>query len=329
MLLRRNFVAGLCALPIGAPMTAQAHEKSTETLRTGRTPVLPVGPGADEIAADATLNRLTVPVRVNGQGPFDFLVDTAAECSVLSTELAQRLHLQPGPTARLHGIGGVESVETVQLDELTVGRMRSTGLRPLMLPWRRLETDGVLGLDVLNDRCVVLDFNGRTLTVTPSRWQQPGANAARSEATVKGLSRLGRLTFVDCFVDGTRVHAFVDSGAQWSVGNEALAVAIKAFRPVSGEQSAPFPLLGATGQTAMARLGRAGTFTLGAVRFTSIEMMFSNLHVFDVWQLQDRPALLVGVDLLKLFQTVELDFGSSQLRVRSAGAGGMQLAQLG
>ncbi len=325
MLFRRSFVAGLCALPIAA----QAHEKSTATLRSERTPVLPVGPGAEQIEGDVTLNRLTVPVLVNGQGPFDFLVDSAAERSVLSTELARRLKLRSGRLARMHGIGGVESVETVQLGELTVGRMRSTGLEPLTLPWRRLETDGVLGLDVLQDRCVVLDFNGRTLTVTSSRWERPGADAARSEATVTGLSRLGRLTFVDCFVDGTRVHAFVDSGAQWSVGNEALAVAIKAFRPVSGEQSAPIPLLGATGQTAMARMGRAGTFTLGPVRFTSIEMMFSNLHVFDVWELQDRPALLVGVDLLQLFQTVELDFGSSQLRVRRADAGRLQLAQLG
>jgi predicted aspartyl protease len=325
MLLRRSFVTGLCALPVAA----RAHDATTETLRSARTPSLPVGPGAEQIAGDAALNRLTVPVRVNGQGPFDFLVDTAAERSVLSTELARRLGLQTNRAARLHGIAGVESVDTVLVDEFAIGRLRSTGLEPLTLPWQRLEMDGVLGLDVLKDRCVVLDFNGRTLTVTPSRWERPGANAARGEATVKGLSRLGRLTFVDCHIDGTRVHAFVDSGAQWSVGNEALATAIKAYRPTFGEQAQPVPLYGATGQTAVARLGRAGTFTLGPVQFTSMDMLFSDLHVFDVWDLRDRPALLVGADLLKLFHTVELDFGSSQLRVRRAEAGRTQVARLG
>ncbi|GIL38394.1 retroviral-like aspartic protease family protein [Roseiterribacter gracilis] len=323
MLLRRAFLTGLCTLPVAA------HASSSETLRTSRTPVLPVGHGAEQIAGDAALNRLTVPARVNGQGPFDFLVDTAAERSVLSVELAHRLGLQTNRTARLHGIAGVESVDTVLVNELAIGGLRSANLEPLTLPWQRLEMDGVLGLDVLQERCVVLDFNGRTLTVAPSRWAQIGANAVRGEATVKGLSRLGRLTFVDCYVDGTRVHAFVDSGAQWSVGNEALATAIKAFRPTKGEQAEPVQLYGATGQSAVARLGHAGKFTLGPVQFMSMDLLFSDLHVFDVWELRDRPALLVGADLLKLFQTVELDFGSGQLRVRRADSGRMQVAQVG
>jgi predicted aspartyl protease len=322
MLLRRTFIAGLCALPIAAG----AAEKSPATLRSDRTPPMPTGPGADQIVgAGAPLNRLTVPVHVEGQGPFDFLVDTAAARSVLSIELARRLRLPFSRTARLHGIAGVEFAETVTVAELGIGGLRSRDLEPLVLPWHRLEIDGVLGLDVLAERCVVLDFGGRTLTVTPSRWERPGASAQRGEATVKGLSRLGQLTFVDCRIDGARVYAFIDSGASWSVGNEALAEAIHAFRPSLGRDAEPILMQGATGQTTMARRGRIGTFDLGPVQFRSMELLFSDLHVFDVWDLRDRPALLVGVDLLKLFQTVELDLGSKQLRIRRGDAGRTQI----
>jgi predicted aspartyl protease len=323
MLPRRLFLAGLCAVPFAA----QARERVKKTLRSQQTPVAPVGPDANTLpVTNDKLNRLTLPVTVNGHGPYEFMVDTAAERSVLSREIAEQLKLPVAGAARLHGIAGVEPVEMLRDVDLGFGELHKSGLDPLLVPRHRLEIDGVLGLDALDDRCVVLDYGEHLLTITETRWRRPGSSASRGEAVIEGLSRLGQLTFVDAHVDGVLIYAFIDSGAQSSIGNLALAKAIDAFLPTIGRDTQPVPLQGATGQVATAQLGRANKFQLGPIEFRSLELLFSNLHVFDVWGLTTRPALLVGGDLLRMFETVELDFGSRQLRVRRADAGRTLLA---
>src|SRR5205085_7473083 len=62
---------------------AQLDQQQAETLGTGR-----------------DLNdRMTVGVNISGRGPFPFIVDTGAERTVISSELARSLSLQPGRTA--------------------------------------------------------------------------------------------------------------------------------------------------------------------------------------------------------------------------------------
>ena len=47
---------------------------------------------------------MSAPVMVNGQGPFDFVVDTGANRSIIATELAEQLGLPAGNPTRVHGI---------------------------------------------------------------------------------------------------------------------------------------------------------------------------------------------------------------------------------
>jgi hypothetical protein len=47
---------------------------------------------------------------------------------------------------------------------------------------------------------------------------------------------------------------------------------------------------------------------IGGISFTRFGLAFADLHTFDVWGLSDKPALLVGMDLLRLFSQVSIDF---------------------
>ncbi|MEK6638843.1 MAG: retropepsin-like aspartic protease [Pseudomonadota bacterium] len=54
----------------------------------------PIVPVEDIIAtAEDDALRMTVPVMINGQGPFRFVIDTGADRTVISSELAERLGL--------------------------------------------------------------------------------------------------------------------------------------------------------------------------------------------------------------------------------------------
>lgn len=101
---------------------------------------------------------MTVPVRLNGEGPFEFVVDTGANHSVLAAELAGPLGLPAGAAAAVHGIGGVEAAATVTINRLTVGSVTSRRVRMPLLAQARLGAQGLLGVDALKNRRVALDF---------------------------------------------------------------------------------------------------------------------------------------------------------------------------
>ena len=45
-------------------------------------------------------------------------------------------------------------------------------------------------------------------------------------------------------------------------------------------------------------------------------LLFADLHAFEVLELVERPALLIGADLLYRFREVTLDFGRSRMAFR-------------
>src|SRR5690349_6629466 len=46
-------------------------------------------------------DRMLVPVTIGGAGPYSFIIDTAAERSVIARDLARQLGLAPAGSARL------------------------------------------------------------------------------------------------------------------------------------------------------------------------------------------------------------------------------------
>src|SRR5258708_16779623 len=80
------------AAPLTTPVAAPAPEGATPESET---------PESLKLAQDPSL-RLTLQVKINGQGPFDFLVDTGSDRTVISRELAASLALPPAPNVLIH-----------------------------------------------------------------------------------------------------------------------------------------------------------------------------------------------------------------------------------
>jgi hypothetical protein len=43
---------------------------------------------------------------------------------------------------------------------------------------------------------------------------------------------------------------------------------------------------------------------------------FADLHTFTMWDLTNKPAILIGVDILTRFESVCLDFARDEVRFR-------------
>ena len=251
--------------------------------------------------------RMTAPVRVNGHGPYPFIVDTGANRSVLSIELAAQIGLINGPMQALHGVAGVESVSTTVAD-LTVGGRTQTGVSLSLLPEAAIGGVGMLGLDRLGDQQVTLDFKGQALRIAPSR----GAYRDPDDRVLKATRRDGQLTLVDADVAGIPVTAFIDSGAQSTIGNMALRELARGH--FSETRVASVVVISATGQTVPAEIAELPRLRVGGLMLPTWPVAFADLHTFQLWRLTDRPAILLGIDILTRFEFVTLDFPRGEVR---------------
>ena len=118
-------------------------------------------------------DRMTVPVSVDGRGPYAFIVDTGSERTVIARELAAHLGLGAGTTATVHSMTEVSRIATVVIPALEVGRRTVSDIHAPALARNHLGAEGLLGVDSLRSQRVELDFVRRQMTVVPSRSPQP------------------------------------------------------------------------------------------------------------------------------------------------------------
>ncbi len=293
-------------------------------------PAPPVKPdaGAQLETAFDQARRMLVPVMLNGRGPFGFVVDTGANRSVVATEVATACGLPSAGRADVHGIAGAEPADLAGVRRLAVGSVVSSGLTLPILPRAQLGADGLLGVDILKGRRMSLAFDQNRFEISTS-----GQGAELGEGTnsrirpynapipVSAAYRNGQLVILDAQVADVRVSAFIDSGAQVTVGNIALRDAVVRTHPDFGPRLAPVPLISATGQTARGEFAPLPRLRLGGMQIDSVLGIFAQLHIFDLWNLNDRPAILIGVDVLRHFDDVTLDFGRRVVVFTPAPAG--------
>ena len=307
---RRAFagvLAAFLALPRAASAIVVEHVERASRL-SGPDDLRYTPPARISTVADI-YSRMTVPIRVNGAGPFPFVVDTGANQSVISIELATRLGLVAGPTEPLNGVAGVQDTPTTSAD-LEIGSRRQAAVVLSMLPSAALGADGMLGLDRLDGQLLTLDFRERTMGISSPRrlFREPG------DIAVKAHRRDGQLTLVDADLAGIPLVAFLDSGAQNTVGNMALRSLALTRNPTSLWTQTP--IVSATGQTIIAQIADLPALRVGGMHLPNWPVAFADLHTFRMWNLTSKPAILLGVDVLSRFETVCLDFARDEVRFR-------------
>ena len=259
--------------------------------------------------------RLATSVYVNGHGPYRFLVDTGALRSVLATEIAARLALPLCPPVLLQGIILAQKTPEVKVDRLGVGSVTCTNLRLPVLPRAMLETDGYLGLDVLNGHRVVFDFRTNTLRIEQSQGFFSTLWARDDQIRVRAEGDSGRLRSSDCYADGIRTTAFIDSGSEVSVCNPSLYAALQRHK------SPPVPLTtvqlsGITGGSIFGTVILIDTIQLPGLTLTGAPTVIADLPVFAFWGLSETPAILIGMNCLRAFSSVTIDYGRKALLFR-------------
>lgn len=267
-------------------------------------------PMADDTEAEFALptrldraGRIVAPVEIDGR-PLRFILDTGANRSVVSQRTALRLGLEIGPDPiGVHGITGHAHVPAARVAEFRAGTLKFRNLLMPVLPDAVFgEVDGILGVDCLQQARVEVDFALDRVTIQRS----PSRRGATGRLVVPAKLRFGGLLLIEGRVGRVKAKVLLDTGAERSLGNDALRSALLARGAQPTEETRI--VIGATHQLAQGSAFLAPPIDLGGAKLKDLSVTFGDLHVFDVWSLRDEPTLLVGMDLLGTLKTFVVDY---------------------
>ncbi len=301
----RGFIP-LLALSVGAlaaPSLSAQQAPPVAAKPPAAAPALPAEAPPDVIKLGQRTDRLTVPVSIADRGPFPFIIDTGAERSVVSRELADYLKLVCGDNIRLFDFTGPADVPTVRVPSLSTGKLGIAAIEAPQLLMDDIGAPGMLGIDLLQGQRVILDFQTRRMTIKPAR------RHAYGQYVIPVHSRTGQLIVTEAWFNDERIAVVIDTGSWLSVGNSAMLKLAKKRLPNYGSVE----VTSVTGRLFKADYTAISNLKIGPVRFNNFGMVFADVPPFERFGLSDRPALILGMSSLQLFGRVELDFANREI----------------
>jgi predicted aspartyl protease len=260
------------------------------------------------------IGRIWAPVTVNGQGPFRLALATGASHSALTPRLAEALGIRadPADTVMLLGATGSVAVPVVPVETFEIGDLLIESRRLAVIPDAMGGADGLLGMDELANMRIHIEFRRDRITIMRSKYQR--APGQFETIPVKFLR--GRLLVVDAFLGGVPVKAIIDTGGEATVGNVALRTALAEHRRHAMLEGKLDQVFGATLDMQVGTRLETPTLRLGKILVRNSSMTFADFEIFKHWKMTDEPAMVVGMDVLGLLDTLIIDYRRKELQVK-------------
>jgi Retroviral aspartyl protease. len=256
-------------------------------------------------------DRMTVAVRLGGTGPYQFLVDTGADRSAVSSAIASRLALAPAPPAELHSSTGVSTVSTAKVPSLEFTRPAQKLIEAAVLDSANMGADGIVGADVLRSQRVQFDFEKRTMTIVPAA--TPDFREEPGTIVVEARRKNGRLIVTDAVANDQKITVVLDTGSEICVGNEALRQRLLGRNLVDGRQVVQ--LQSVTGEMISGDYMFVRKLQISGITLENLAVVFVDAHTFKQLKLDKTPSLLLGMNAFRAFKKVSIDFANRQFRV--------------
>jgi predicted aspartyl protease len=302
--MRRRLLTGAASSLALAPFVARGLCFTSPLADTDQ------GDSIKAVSGEAML--LTVGVELNGNGPFAFVVDTGADRTVIADDLIDANGMARGERVLVSGIIRSTPADTALVSRMRLGSTERRDLWVPTLPRQMLKADGFLGLDVLDGRKVTFDFKNHVLTIgSPPPFFSIGWTGEHEER-IKTRGDSGHLRALNCLVDGVRATAFIDSGAEVSACNSSLFTALMRRNRTQGT-TGTVALSGVTGGRIEGTVTTVDKVQIQELVFNQCALVVADFEIFKIWGLSHTPALLVGMNLLRSFARVSIDYRRKEI----------------
>ncbi len=261
-------------------------------------------------AADQHMARIDVvsgiplvQVRIDGRGPFTFVIDTGTNCeAILAPRVAKRLGLTPQGHMNITDFGGhtTRALDTVELKVVAVAGTEFRGVRAVVtdLPDGDSVLDGILGFGLFRRKMLTLDYPHHKLIV------DDGSLAGTSAEHVLPLRMPGGVPLVEIGIAGIEAQAGIDTGG---VGLSVPATMAGQIRFASGVETVAY------GRTQVSSFELRGAMLDGAVDLAGFRFERPWVELNPVF-----PAVNIGSNAMRDF-VVTFDQQSKLVRFAARG----------
>ncbi|HWW20532.1 MAG TPA: retropepsin-like aspartic protease [Steroidobacteraceae bacterium] len=266
------------------------------------------------------IGRIWAPVYINGKGPFRLVLDSGANHSGITEQVAVILGLPSDSSQQvmLRGVTGSAAVPTVRVNSFVVGDVQEGAERLPIVTDALGGAEGVLGTDGMQNRRIYIDFRHDLISITRSRSEHADAGYR----VIPFETMRGNLVVVDATVGGIHTKAIIDTGGQVTIANTALRQALE--RRKSQLLGRAIHIEGVTTDiqdadeinTPPLRIGGVDEGVASVIEIRFRDISFGDMRIFEHWRLTDEPAMLVGMDALGLLDTLIIDYRRHELQIR-------------
>lgn len=169
--------------------------------------------------------------RIDGRGPYWFLIDTGANRSALDQNVARALGLQSGARTSVEGSAGTIETGTARIRRLTLPGLSVRNLQPTVydlsgsLAPEGQRIAGILGYDALKDGAILFDRAGGRIAFAP----RATAFGSLSSAVIVPFTLDNHIPRVDARINGLDVPLRLDTGAAIGPGTTIFVNITQAF----------------------------------------------------------------------------------------------------
>ena len=258
------------------------------------------------------IGRIWAPVYINGKGPFRLVLDTGSNRSAVMESVATALGIAPktDDAVLLRGVTGARTVPTIPVDKLVVGELELRSQRLPILTDALGGAEGVLGNEGLQDKRIIIDFRHDRIKIIRSHAER----APPGFVTVPVRMVRGLLLVADIRIGALRAKAIIDTGGQGTLANTAFRDAL--VKKVPPEDVLADEVTGATLDVQRGDRLLIPPISIGEVEIRRAHITVGDLAIFEYWHMTREPALMIGMDVLGLLDTLIIDYKRRELQVR-------------
>ena len=265
--------------------------------------------------------HIVVETRLNGRGPFRFVIDTGASISVVYESARVAIGIEPDPHIQVHVLGmtGSRIYPVGQIAEIRVGNEVWENVRVAILPDTALSAariDGILGVDFLSRYAVLYSQQERVLRLYPRELVADNSYRGWDRIALRelhvGEGNVAVFVF-DMYIDTQHIPTVFDLGATVNLLNWRAARALDVL--VRRPRQSP-DVHGVSGSAEVLAELRVWRLRINNSFWRNRVFLIGEFPVFEGLGLDRRPAAIAGADLFGQRDFI-IDFARRRLLVKS------------
>jgi predicted aspartyl protease len=247
---------------------------------------------------------ILLPVHVNDQGPFEFILDTGAGTSLLSSELAKQLAVKIIGSKEGQSAGGKVAVSLAKVDSLAVGETKlgevDVGIVDLAHIGQTVgaKIDGDLGYNFLKHFRVTINYRDCELRLDDPKRVETVTRGAQTEIPIRLANPAKPLILVDVHANGRGPFQFaIDTGTSTTAITPELAKQLDISTSPVGA--------GTTGGAAVDfHAGLLQSFQLGGAKIDNMAVVVADFFTMLSAAVGAKLDGIVGYNFLRNYKVV-------------------------